>query len=200
MTPPTPASASLWSRFASIFCAFRLGSFVARCQGRVVGYALTMRVNRSPYERPLAWIEAVGGLDLRNHDSQGEWMYGIDFVVDPTYRQRGIGTQLYQVRFALIRRLNLRGFYAGGMLRNYSHYAHCMTPVQYAEKVIQREVEDPTVTMQMNRGFAALGVIESYVKADNHPAMLIAWHNAAFRAARPAPVQRRVAEAQPALG
>ena len=50
---------------------------------------------------------------------------------------------------------------------------------EYGEKVIAREIKDPTVTMQMNRGFRAERVITDYVDepAAGNAGVLIVWDN-----------------------
>lgn len=101
----------------------------------------------------------------------------------PDFQRRGIGTALYIARFKLAKHLNLRGWYAGGMLMGYHRYRNHMSLKEYAEKVAQREIIDPTVTMQMNRGFKPMGLIENYAdvpQADNG-AMLIVWENPDYR-------------------
>ena len=39
-----------------------------------------------------------------------------------------------------------------------------MDVVEYGAKVIAREIKDPTVTMQMNRGFRAERVVTDYIE------------------------------------
>lgn len=165
---------------------FSEGQFVALSNDQVVGFAITMRTNRNPNEEPLSWHDMVGNLDIVNHNPFGEWLYGIDFAVDRNFRRRGIGTKMYQARFNLVKRLNLRGFYAGGMLVGYRKYQSRMSVREYARRVIRGELKDPTVTMQMNRGFKPRGVIENY--SDGVPwlshAMLLVWNNPKYQAAR----------------
>ncbi|MFW5691057.1 MAG: GNAT family N-acetyltransferase [Chloroflexota bacterium] len=170
---------------------FRQGQFVALLNGRPVGYAVTMRTNRPPDARALPWIDAIGDLTLRNHNPNGAWLYGVDFYVHPDYRQRGIGSALYRARFDLVRRLNLRGFYAGGMLAGYHRYYPSLSLAEYARRVRHGEITDPTITMQMNRGFEPRGLIERYVDdAPQHAgAMLIVWQNVAYSAAAGAVVR-----------
>jgi GNAT superfamily N-acetyltransferase len=158
---------------------FGQGHFVALYRDLVVGYAITMRTKRSPYELAQTWLEAIGDLTLCNHEPDGKWLYGVEFFVRPAFRRQGIGTRLYHARFRLVRRLNLRGFYAGGMLRGYKRYYPRMSVREYARRVRQGEIKDPTVTMQLNRGFKPLGVIEKYIDAPpaEASAMLIVWNN-----------------------
>ena len=146
-------------------------------QPRVVGTATLMRTSRPPTSLPLPWLEAIGSPALSNHDPDGPWLYGVEMAVDPDYQGRGVGSALYRARLAVIERLGLKGMYAGGMLKGYHRYAGQMTPREYGEKVVRGELRDPTVTMQLNRGFKAYGIIEDYewdARAGNC-AVLIAW-------------------------
>lgn len=168
---------------------FPEGQFVALLENKVVGFAITLRTNYSPNDKPLSWNDAVGDLYLRSHNPRGEWLYGVDFAIDPDYRMRGIGSRMYHARFNLVKRLNLRGFYAGGMLHGYQQYRGLMTVREYAEKVMRGELKDPTVTMQINRGFKPRAVIENY---DDYPpsgnsAMLIVWDNPQYPVNLPQP-------------
>lgn len=158
------------------FVAIRTGGPGA---GHVVGMAATMRTSRPPTAPALPWIEAIGDARLAAHEAAGDWLYGAEMAVRPMYRRQGIGTGLYRVRFDLARALNLRGWYAVGMLMGYHHYAERMDVREYGEKVIVRELRDPTVTMQMNRGFRAVSVVTDY---DDEPqagdaGVLIVWEN-----------------------
>ena len=142
---------------------FPEGQFVALDGEKVAGIAITMRTNYPPDAPPHRWMDAIGDLTLARHEPDGEWLYGVEFSVRPDYQGRGVGTKLYEARFAMVKRLNLKGFYAGGMLMGYSAHRDKMTPREYGEAVIRREIKDPTVTMQMNRGFRGVSVIEDYL-------------------------------------
>jgi len=158
---------------------FPEGQFVAMMNGEVVGMAATMRTKRPPTAPRLRWLDAIGGLAARNHDPDGDWLYGIEVAVLPDCRGRGIGVRMYEARFDLVKRLNLRGWYAGGMLMGYHRYKNQMSVRDYAEKVATRQIIDPTVTMQMNRGFRLGGVIEDYLPEEwaGNAAMTIIWDN-----------------------
>ena len=161
-------------------------------QEQVVGVAITMRTNTPPAKGEQTWFDLVGSLNLPKHEADGKWLYGVDMVVHPDFRRQGVGTALYKARFELVKRLNLRGWYAGGMLMGYQHYAHNMTPEAYADKVRRRELQDPTVTMQMNRGFKAVKLIKDYYPIpDAHgAAMLIVWHNKHYKLPKAQPTLR----------
>ncbi|MCY4464690.1 MAG: GNAT family N-acetyltransferase [Chloroflexi bacterium] len=147
--------------------------------GHAVGMAATMRTARPPTASMLPWIEAIGDTRLVAHEPAGDWLYGAEMAVRPNYRRQGIGTGLYRVRFDLVRSLNLRGWYAVGMLMGYHKYADSMNVREYGQRVIERQITDPTVTMQMNRGFRAVSVVTDY---DDEPqagnaGVLIIWEN-----------------------
>ena len=147
--------------------------------GHAMALAVTMRTPRPPTAPILPWMEAIGDLQLKAHEPEGQWLYGVEMAVHPMYRRHGIGTGLYQARFQMARQLNLRGWYAVGMLMGYEKRAAEMDVIEYGEKVIAREIKDPTVTMQMNRGFRAERVVIDYCDepAAGDAGVLIVWEN-----------------------
>lgn len=161
------------------FMSFRLSGPSA---GAANGMAVTMRTSRPPAAPILTWLESIGDLRLSAHEPDGDWLYGVEMAVHPRYQRHGIGTGLYEARFNLVRSLNLRGWYAVGMLMGFKDYAEKMDVVEYGEKVIAREIKDPTVTMQMNRGFQAEYVVTDYVDepAAGNAGVLIVWDNPEF--------------------
>ena len=149
----------------------------------VVGMAATMRTSRQPTDKALDWMSQIGDLGIRNHEPNGEWLYGVEMAVRPMYHRNGIGTKLYKARFQLVKDLKLRGWYAVGMLMGYENYADEMDVETYGNKVIAGEIIDPTVSMQMNRGFRADYVVTDYL--DEPPAgdagVLIIWNNPDYK-------------------
>lgn len=161
---------------------FADGVFVADTGTDIVGFAITLRTAHSPYKTAHGWLEAIGGVELTAHDPRGLWIYGVDFGVHRAYRKQGIGTALYRARFDMVRRLNLKGFYAGGMLAGYKAYHDQMTIEEYVKRVRQGTLDDPTITMQLNRGFKPGAVLKHYCGKSlvNDSAMQIIWHNVAY--------------------
>lgn len=160
---------------------FPEGQFVAvtevRGEERVIGAATLMRTDRPPTAEPLPWLDMIGSTGLAHHDPHGRWLYGVEMAVHPDYQGRGVGSALYRARLGLVRRLGLVGMYAGGMLKGYHHHADAMTPREYGERVIAGDLTDPTVSMQLGRGFEAHGLIEDYEEDEEagNCAVLIAW-------------------------
>lgn len=162
---------------------------------RVVGTAMLMRTDYPPNARPKAWLDMIGGLALRNHDPDGRWLYGVEMAVDPEVQGCGVGSALYRRRLDLVCELGLDGMYAGGMLKGYRRYRGRLSPREYAERVRLGEISDPTVTMQINRGFQAAGIIEDYEEDPEagNCAMLIVWRpDGTVRRASPPRVPREM--------
>lgn len=164
---------------------FPEGQFVATLPDEsgeriVVGSAHTMRTNYPPTDPPLTWMEMIGSRGIERHEPDGDWLYGVEMVVRPNFRRRGIGSALYKARFNLVRQLNLKGWYAVGMLMGYHRYRDVMSVVDYGNAVINGEMRDPTVSMQINRGFTPMAIVENYLEdeedADNC-GVLIVWNN-----------------------
>lgn len=163
---------------------FPQGQFVAQLisgpnAGNCAGMAVTMRSSRPPTAPVLPWMEAIGDMLLGAHDPDGDWLYGVEVAVHRFYQGHGIGTGLYRARFDLVKRLNLRGWYAVGMLMGYHGYAEEMDVVEYGTRVIAGDIKDPTVTMQMNRGFRPVSVVTDYHSepAAGDAGVLIVWEN-----------------------
>lgn len=160
---------------------------VVNTAGQVVACSTDFRtsaVDFNAFEH--RYIDAVAGNWLRRHDPHGAWLYGADIGVFPAYRQRGIARRLYTARRHLIRRLNLRGHVAGGLLKGFSAYKASMSVAEYVAKIIAGELFDPTVSVQLRCGFTVHGIMHDYVHdptCDNKAAFLV-WHNPDYDPAR----------------
>ncbi|HLU10481.1 MAG TPA: GNAT family N-acetyltransferase [Oceanobacillus sp.] len=162
---------------------FPEGQFVAlvhyKGRQKVVGATSTFRINFDFSHIQHKFIEVVADGWFTNHDPEGEWLYGADMSVHPDYRGMRIGRRLYEARHALVRRLNLRGEIAGGMLPGYIHYHKRLTVAQYVLRVWQGRIYDPTLTMQIRNGFAIKGILYDHITdpRSNNTASLIVREN-----------------------
>jgi GNAT superfamily N-acetyltransferase len=129
------------------------------------------------------YIDAVDHNWLGNHDPAGDWLYGADIGVLPEYRRQGLATMLYRARHDLVRRLNLRGHVAGGMLKGYGKFKDEMPVEDYVARVIAGEIFDPTLSIQLKRGFKVHGIIQNYVDdpSCDGKAAFIVWYNPDYR-------------------
>jgi len=159
---------------------FPAGQFaVLNDAGEVVACSTDFRatVDFTHYEH--RYLDAVDDNWLTHHNPNGDWLYGADIGVLPAYRRRGLARMLYNARQELIRRLQLRGHVAGGMLIGYGRYKDSISIEAYVEKVKAGELFDPTVSVQLKIGFTIHGIIRNYVddaSCDNKAAFIV-WHN-----------------------
>ncbi|MFQ3568269.1 MAG: GNAT family N-acetyltransferase [Aggregatilineales bacterium] len=175
---------------------FPEGQFVALVeqdgQQIPVGATSTFRTSFDFNNYQHTYLEIVADGWLTNHDPEGEWLYGADLHVHPDYRGLRIGRRLYEARHALVRRLNLRGEIAGGLLPGYIRYRSHLTVAQYMLRVWQGHIHDPTLTMQLRNGFVIKGILYNHItdSRSNNTASLIVRENHLYRppdeSARPA--------------
>ncbi|HEX9865082.1 MAG TPA: GNAT family N-acetyltransferase [Acidimicrobiia bacterium] len=161
---------------------FPEGYFVAIADGRPVGMGAGIYLDFD-FAHPQHTIAGITGEhQCGNHDPQGQWYYGTDITVLPSYRGRGIGGMLYEKRKDLVVRDEKRGIIAGGSLPGYFHYKESMTVHEYVDRVVAGEMSDPTLTFQMSHGFEVRGLLENYLEdeADDGWAALIVWKNPAY--------------------
>ena len=131
------------------------------------------------------YIDVVDHNWLGRHDPDGDWLYGADIGVLPEYRRQGLARRLYEARQALVRRLNLRGHVAGGLLRGYGAWKDRLGVDEYVAEVVAGRLVDPTLTVQLRCGFRVHGIIQRYVTdaACDDKAALIVWRNPDYREA-----------------
>jgi hypothetical protein len=72
-----------------------------------------------------------------------------------------------------------RGIIAGGSLPGYFDHKTTMSIHEYVERVVARDLHDPTLSFQMSNGFTVRGLLENYLEdeADDGWAALIVWEN-----------------------
>jgi len=130
------------------------------------------------------YIEIVDDNWLGNHDPKGQWLYGADIGVHPDYRGQGISKLMYAARHDLVRRLNLKGHVAGGMLVGYGDYKEKLSVEDYVQQVVDKKIFDATLSVQLRRGFQVKGIIQNYVddaSCDNKAALIV-WENPDYKA------------------
>jgi GNAT superfamily N-acetyltransferase len=163
---------------------FPAGQFaVVTSAGRAVGCSTDFRTAFDFARIEHRYIDAVDHNWLRGHDPAGDWLYGADIGVLPEYRRQGLARRLYEARQALVRRLNLRGHVAGGLLRGYGAWKDRLGVEAYVAEVVAGRLVDPTLTVQLRCGFRVEGLIQDYVTdpACDGKAALIVWRNPEYR-------------------
>lgn len=113
-------------------------------------------------------------------------MYGVESMMHADYRGVGVGSLLMNARFDLLKRLNLRGMIAGGIIMDYAaaYDAEGLSPDQYVREVIAGKRFDTNLTKQLHKGFRVASLIPNY---DEDPrsynwGVALVWDNPDYRA------------------
>ena len=155
---------------------FPEGIFVAVFDGHVVGYCATFCVDETIAFAPHNWFEITGGGYASRHDPEGDWLYGMEVVVDPDYRGLRIGQRLYTARKALATRLGLKGIVFGGRIPGLAKsWKTIGSAEKYVTAVAEKRRRDTVLTFQLRNGFEVHGVLPDYVP-DDEPSMGYAAH------------------------
>ena len=146
---------------------FPQGQFVVLADDKVVGYCATFRIAGDVALKPHTWTEITGNGYASRHDPGGEWLYGMEVVVDPDYRNYRIGQRLYNERKKPCQRLDLKGIVFAGRLPTLARRVKRFDSVEdYVEQVKQKKQRDPVLSFQLRNGFEVIGVIPNYLKED----------------------------------
>ncbi|MDZ7662660.1 bifunctional GNAT family N-acetyltransferase/carbon-nitrogen hydrolase family protein [Thiohalophilus sp.] len=157
------------------------GQFVVLVDDKVVGYCATFRIAGKVALRPHTWAEITGNGYASRHDPKGEWLYGMEVVVDSDYRGYRIGNRLYNERKKLCESLGLKGIVFAGRLPTLAKRIKRFGSVEeYVEQVKQKKLRDPVLSFQLRNGFEIIGIIKNYLDSDRDSlgyAVHLAWHN-----------------------
>lgn len=198
-------------KFANHLRVFPEGQFMAMDThtGDIVGTCTSMMI---PFEetQPLlkSWRQTTANGTLQTHDPRGDWLYGVDCVVLPEYRGKGVGGRLIKARYNVARRLNLRGMIAGSMIIDYhTAAAEGVSVGAYVDDVVAGRRWDTNLSKQLKKGFRVQNIIPNYLEDSAETlnyAVAIRWDNPDYRErkrpARPAVASRRPAPPRPSLG
>lgn len=169
------------------------GCFVARLDGKVVGYCATMRLAERVALADQSWDEVTGNGFGSRHDPRGDWLYGYEMCVDPATRGTRIGRRLYEERRALAERLELTGIVFGGRMPGLARAMRRKTnraqsAADYLQLVIDGKLHDPVLRFQLANGFEPQGILENYLPEDKPSranAVKMVWRNPYVDAASP---------------
>ena len=178
--------AGTWKRehIESQLAIFPEGQFCIEFDGKIVASASSLIVDFGDYDAWHSWGEIADHGYIRNHDEDGDTLYGIEIMVDPEYRGYRLSRRLYEARKQLARERNLRRIIIGGRIPGYGDHADDLTAREYVEAVIARSLYDPVLTAQLANGFALQGLIPDYLPGDVESrgyATYLEWRNLDYR-------------------
>lgn len=171
-----------WSRaqIESQLQRFPEGQIVIECDGQLVASSSSLLLT---YDAQLEWHNWKAVSDsgfIRNHDPDGDTMYGIEIMVDPEYRGMRLSRRLYDARKEYCRQRNIARIIIGGRIPGYHRYAEQMSAREYIENVVEKSLYDPVLTAQISNGFSLQGLIPNYLPGDSQSqgyATFLEWKN-----------------------
>ncbi|MGD8707443.1 MAG: GNAT family N-acetyltransferase [Nitrosopumilaceae archaeon] len=161
---------------------FPEGQFVAEYKGKIIGSCSSLIIKLVPPYKEHTWKTACGDSFFKNHDPNGDTLYGADVSSHPDYRRLGVATKLYDARKELAIKLNLRRIIAGGRILNYCNYSKKFSPLEYVNKVKRREIKEPVLLFQFRNKFKFIKILPNYMKDPRslNYATFIEWKNPYF--------------------
>jgi GNAT superfamily N-acetyltransferase len=174
-----------WSDFSlrNHIRIFPQGQLYAEFNGRLVGSCSSLIVSLKTDYESHTWSDITEYGSFSNHNPDGDSLYGADISVHPEFRHKGIATMLYNARRDLAIKLNLRRIIAGGRLFDYCKYANIMSAEEYANKVVNGELEDPVLSFQLKNGFKFIKILSNYLydKRSLNYASFVEWLNPSYK-------------------
>ncbi|PSG96767.1 GNAT family N-acetyltransferase [Thermoplasmatales archaeon SW_10_69_26] len=155
------------------------GQTLVRLDGDLVGSSTTMRVTEQAAMADHTWMEATGGSTLPNHDPEGDVLYGLEIMVHPDHRGKGLGRLLYEARKVLVRELGLEALVIVGRVPGFdeAHTQDRITLETYVEDVVAGKRTDPVLTKQLAVGLEPADLVPNYVvdPASHHCGVRLRW-------------------------
>jgi predicted amidohydrolase/ribosomal protein S18 acetylase RimI-like enzyme len=172
---------------------FPEGQLVVEFEGKVVASSSSLIVAFAEYEDWQDWMVIADGGYIRNHDPDGDTLYGIEIMVDPGYRGLRLSRRLYEERKRIARERNLARIIIGGRLPGYRAHQATMSASEYTKAVMRKSLYDPVLTAQLANGFQLKRLIPNYLPEDAEScgyATFLEWPNVEFVSGRRRKFQR----------
>jgi predicted amidohydrolase/ribosomal protein S18 acetylase RimI-like enzyme len=171
-----------WSveQFESQIAIFPDGQICLEYNGSIVASSSSLVLDFKLYSDYHGWAEISDNGFIRNHDIEGNTLYGIEIMVDPEFRGLRLSRRLYDARKQLARRMNLMRIILGGRIPGYSKHAGTMSAREYVEKVTGKLLVDPVLTSQVSNGFVLKRLLPDYLGSDGESkgwATFLEWTN-----------------------
>jgi len=171
-----------WTKdqFESQIAVFSDGQIGIEIDGKLAATSSSLIVDEEDFGAWHTLKEVSDGGMIRNHDPDGDTLYGIDIAVDPKHRGKRLARRLYEARKELVQRHNLRAILIAGRMPNYHRHAEAMSAEQYVRKVVRKDLRDPVLTAQLANGFSIREVLKDYLPSDKEScgyAVFMEWLN-----------------------
>jgi len=189
-----------WSQaqFESQLRHFPEGQIGILIDGRLVASSASLVLDYAEYTDWSNWHDLSDHGLIKNHDPEGDTLYGIELMVDPDYRGRKLARRLYDARKSLCRQMDLARMMIGGRIPGYASHKERLTATQYVEQVVARTHFDEVLTAQLANGFSLRELVPDYLPSDEDSsgwATCLEWVNLDHLAVRKEPHRTRRAVA-----
>src|SRR5438132_1286118 len=114
-----------WTKeqFESQLTVFPEGQIGVEIDGNLVATSSALIVDEEDFGAYHTFDEVSDKGYIRNHDPDGDTLYGIDIAVDPKHRGVHLTRRIYEVRKELARQRNLRAILIAGRIPGYAKQA-----------------------------------------------------------------------------
>ena len=173
-----------YNHFRSQLKHFSQGQIGVFFEGKLIGSSNSLILDLDEYTFDHTWEEISDDGYIRNHDPEGDTLYGMEIMVHPQYRGMKLATRMYEARKELAREHNLQRIVIGGRLPGYKNYRNTLNINQYVDKVTSKAIFDPVLTPQLSNGFSLKKVIKEYIDEDKESggfATYLEWTNFDFQ-------------------
>ncbi len=175
-------------QFESQLYQFQEGQIGIFLDGKLVAASSALMLDFDEYSFNHTWDEIADEGYIRNHDDEGDTLYGIEIMVDPDYQGMKFGRRLYEARKDLCRKMNCKRILIGGRVPNYHLYADKMSITDYIRQVMDKKISDPVLNFQIQNDFVVKRIIRDYLPDDTDSARyatLMEWVNLEYRQTAP---------------
>lgn len=175
----------LWGRdqIESQLEMFPSGQIVVEIDGVVVASSSSLRLRYEENTDWHDWKKSADGGYIRNHQPDGDVLYGIEIMVDPDHRGMRLSRRLYDARKEYCVSQNIQRMLVGGRLPGYHKYAAEMSASEYVDRVMRKAIYDPVLTAQISNGFSLQGLLPNYLPSDVEScgfATYLEWRNFSY--------------------
>src|SRR5690606_27968223 len=193
-----------WTKeqFESQLAIFPEGQIGVELDGVLVATSSSLIVDEEDFGAYHTFDQVSDNGYIRNHDPEGDTLYGIDIAIDPRHRGAHLTRRIYEARKELVRQRNLRAILIAGRIPGYAKQADKMSAEEYVQRVVRKDLKDkdPVLTAQLAQGFSVRAVLKDYIPQDTESrgyAVFMEWLNPEHHPKGAAPVRTvRVAAVQ----
>ena len=167
-------------QFESLINIFPDGQFCITHNKKIIASSCSLMLHMDEYDETQSWREMTDSGYITNHDPTGRTLYGIEIMVDPAFRSMKLARRLYERRKQLTRKKNLKRIIIAGRIPGYYKHAKKMSARDYVQKVIDKVIYDPVLTVQIANDFVLKRLIPNYLPHDKQSkgyATLLEWVN-----------------------